>query len=132
MNNNTQIPSNRNFGLFFFLLFLIISFVTFIYSYQSVSIFTLVISVFFLIISITYSDILYPINKAWMKLGYMIGYIISPIVIGIFFFGIFTPLGIFLKVIGRDELKLRKNKSASYWRVRVKNKNHQSTFKNQF
>ena len=132
MNNTNQIPSNKKFGLFFFLFFLIISFVSYTYNYHSTSILSLIISVFFLVTSLTFPNILYPINKAWMKFGYLIGYIISPIVIGIIFFGIFTPLGIFLRVIGRDELKLRGNKSDSYWRDRVNNENHQSTFKNQF
>jgi hypothetical protein len=97
-----------------------------------ISVITLTTGLIFLTLSYLKPDLLLPVNKAWMTLGYLLGYIVSPIVIGSIFFVIFTPISIFLKIIGRDELKLLNKNSDSYWRKRQLNKGSQTSFKNQF
>lgn len=56
-----------------------------------------------------------PFNRAWMKLGEWMGRIISPIVLGVVFFGLITPAGSISRLFGRDELRLRRRPVASYW-----------------
>lgn len=61
------------------------------------------------------------LNKIWMRFGFILGIIISPIILGIIFFTIFTPIGILLKLLRRDELHIKKNSNKSYWRIRENN-----------
>ena len=132
MTNRYPLPSNKKIGIFFFIILTILSVVLFIYDYTLISVITLTTGLISLTLSYLKPDLLLPVNKAWMTLGYLLGYIVSPIVIGSIFFVIFTPISIFLKIIGRDELKLLNKNSDSYWRKRQLNKDSQTSFKNQF
>lgn len=132
MTNRYPLPSNKKIGIFFFIILTILSVVLFIYDYPLISVITLTTGLISLTLSYLKPDLLLPVNKAWMTLGYLLGYIVSPIVIGSIFFVIFTPISIFLKIIGRDELKLLNKNSDSYWRKRQLNKDSQTSFKNQF
>ena len=68
-----------------------------------------------------------------MKLGFFLGYIISPLILGIIYFGIFTPFGLFLRLLGRDELDLNKNKfSKSFWKNKSQDQLISNSFENQF
>ena len=70
----------------------------------------------FLILGILNSKILAPLNKGWVKFGELLGRIIAPFVMFLVFFIILTPIGIILKLFGKDLLKIKKNKLLkSYW-----------------
>ena len=131
MTNRYPLPSNKKIGIFFYNPY-DIECCAFIYDYTLISVITLTTGLISLTLSYLKPDLLLPVNKAWMTLGYLLGYIVSPIVIGSIFFVIFTPISIFLKIIGRDELKLLNKNSDSYWRKRQLNKDSQTSFKNQF
>ena len=75
------------------------------------------------------SKILSPLNLLWFKFGLLLGKIVSPIVMGIIFFGVVTPISLLLKLFNKDVLNLKKNKGKSYWVEKSKTK---STIKNQF
>ena len=130
IENNTV--SNKKFGLFFGSIFGVIAgyFVVFDNGLLS-SVFALISGCFFLI-SFIFPIILTPMNKLWMGLGFLLGAIISPIVLGIIFFGLFTPVALISKLFARDELKLRKTKSATYWNLNESGKPNQKNFNNQF
>tara|TARA_B100001564_G_scaffold311329_1_gene283552 strand:+ start:269 stop:538 length:270 start_codon:yes stop_codon:yes gene_type:complete len=89
----------------------------------------MVISLIFLILGIINSKILTPLKKGWIKLGEILGKIIAPIVMGFVYFIIITPIGILMKVLGKDLLNVKYNKNKSYWIKRTKNIN---TMKRQF
>lgn len=128
-----QLPSNKKFGLLFTAIFIIFSIYTYLKqeSILTVSIFLLV-SLFFLITSFFYQNLLSPLNKAWFMLGQGLGKIVSPIVLGIIFFGLLTPISFFAKLTGRDELKLRRSKSETYWVTPIGSNSDSESFKNQF
>ena len=113
--SEVEIPSNRKFGFFFTAVFLIAAF----YSYYINNIgwlYTLgAISIAFVVVTIIKADVLLPLNKLWMKFGLLLGMIISPIVMGVIFFGIFTPIAILMRLFGRDELRLQLKKQTSHW-----------------
>ena len=110
-----ELPSNKKFGFFFAFVFFIIS-TYFLYSLNPTwtCIFAGTSFVFF-VISVTKADILLPLNKIWMRFGLLLGMLISPIILGIIFFGLFTPISIFIRLIGRDELRLKLNNKTSHW-----------------
>jgi len=123
-----KLPSNRSFGLLFFLVFLIISLWPLSYEGE-IRIVTLIISIIFLILGLINSNILKPLNFLWMKFGIFLGTIISPLIIGIIFFIVVTPIGILMKLAKKDLLKLKFNDDNSYW---VKKNGPKSEMKNQF
>ena len=114
-----KLPTNRKFGFFFFLVFLLVS--IYFYSNEKSLPFYIffIISFLFLIITIIKDKLLLPLNKMWMKLGLLLGRIVSPIILGIMFFALFTPVAFVLKLFKRDELQLQFNKNKiSYWTLR--------------
>ena len=66
-----------------------------------------------------------------MRVGYVLGIIISPIVMAFIFFGLITPYSIVMRIIGRDELRLIKTVNKSYWILR-EHKSSQIDFRRQF
>ena len=123
-----NLPSNRNFGIVFTIVFLIISFWPLLKS-GDIRYWSLVISLIFFVLAILNSKILTPLNKIWMKFGFVLGKIISPIVMGFIFFFVVTPTGIIMRLLGKDILNLKKNNKISYW---IKKDNKNNSMKNQF
>ena len=123
-----KIGSNRSFGIVFFVVFLIISLWPLL-SGNEVRIWSLIVSIIFLTLGLINSKALTPLNKLWFKFGIFLGNIISPIVMGIIYFAVVTPIALLLKVINKDVLSLKKTKQASYWKNKEK---YNSSMKNQF
>ena len=108
----TELPSNRKFGFFFTVVFLVAS-AYFYMKTNTIGLYTFGgLAIIFLLITIIKAEILLPLNKLWMSLGHLIGMFVSPIVLGLIFFGIFTPIGFMMRIFGRDELQLKFQKSA--------------------
>lgn len=129
------LPSERKFGMVFFGVFALIASIAF-YRAQSLSAVTLIFGTLaLLILSLTslYPRALRPFNVAWMTLGLWLGKIVNPIVLGLIFLIIFTPLALILRLFRRDELALRRSSSSTtYWKPRNPNDEDVQGFKNQF
>ena len=123
-----KISSNKSFGIVFFTFFLIIALWPLIND-GNIRIWSLAVSIIFLILGIANAKILTPLNNLWFKFGLFLGKIVSPIVMGIIFFFVVTPTGIIMRLIGKDLLNLKKNNSNTYW---IEKKNENSSMKNQF
>ena len=126
--DDIKISSNRNFGIVFFIVFLIIALYPLIFN-ENIRLWSLIISLVFLILGLINSKILTPLNKAWMKFGLILGKIVSPLVMGIIFFFVVTPTGIIMRLLGKDLLNLKKNNKSTYW---LKKNNQNNNMKNQF
>ena len=112
--------NNRSFGLLFFALFLLIGLWPLING-GSPRIYFFPIAILFLILGLINSSILTPLNRNWVKFGELIGKIVAPIVMGIIYFAVLTPIGIFLRIFRKDLLDLKfSNKKNSYWKKRIK------------
>ena len=120
--------NNKSFGILFFIVFSLIA-VWPILDSSSIRIWAIVVSLIFLILGILNSKILTPLKKAWIKFGELLGKIIAPIVMGFIYFLIITPIGILMRLIGKDLLGMKYSKNNSYWIRRAKNIN---TMKRQF
>ena len=129
LNNNTKISSNRSFGILFFIVFFIVSLWSLI-SRGDIVYWALIASLIFLVLGVLNSKFLTPLNKLWIKFGIFLGAIVSPIVMGIIYFIILTPIGALMRFLGKDLLRINKSKSlTTYWINRDKQKN---TMKKQF
>ena len=122
-----KIGSNRSFGIVFFVVFLIIGLWP-ILNGNEIKIWSIIISLIFLILGINNSKILTPLNKLWFRFGIFLGKVISPIIMGLIFFLVVTPIGIILKLTGKDVLGLSSNKK-TYW---INKDKYKSEMKNQF
>ncbi len=78
------------------------------------------------------SEWLSPLNRAWTRFGELLGKVVSPIILSLIFFSIFVPMSLFFKLIGRDELKLRRVPSTSYWVEKKKRAHAAKSFTRQF
>ena len=114
MSESIKLPTNRNFGIVFCVVFFIIAIFPLL-NQNDIRYWSLIISIIFLFLAIVKSEILTPLNKLWFKFGIFLGKVISPIVMGVIFFFVITPIGIFIKLIGKDILNLKKTKNQSYW-----------------
>ena len=112
--------SNRSFGILFFIVFLGIGLWP-LKNNNDPNYILLGLSSIFLILGIINSKLLNPLNKAWVKFGEILGMIIAPIVMGLIYFIILTPISLLVRLFGKDLLKLKKNKSSTYWIKREKN-----------
>ena len=128
MEKNIKLPSNRNFGIVFFIVFLIIALWP-ILKQNEIRIWSLIISFIFFVLGLINSRLLAPLNKLWFKFGILLGNIISPIIMGIVFFLVVTPTGLIMRFFRKDILKLKKNSSDSYW---INKDNTNSSMRNQF
>ena len=123
-----KINSNRSFGIVFFVVFLLIAFYPLLQG-NDLRIWSLITSLIFLTLGLLNSKILKPLNKMWFKLGLFLGKIISPLIMGIIFFIVVTPIGIIMRLFNKDLLNLKYNKEKSYW---IKKMGPKSKMKNQF
>ena len=123
-----KIGSNKSFGIVFAIVFSLIALWPLLKG-NEIRLWSLIISLIFLILGFMNSKILTPLNKLWFKLGIFLGNFIAPIVMGIIFFFVVTPTGIIMKLLGKDLIKLKKNNENSYW---IEKKDIKSSMKNQF
>ena len=121
--------SNRSFGIVFFIVFLVISLWP-LKNQGDLRLWAISISAIFLFLGIINSKILSPLNRLWHKFGILLGKVVSPIVLGIIFFMVVTPTGLIMRALGKDLLKIKKDKLlSSYW---VKYEKSSQTMKKQF
>ena len=126
--DDVKISSNRSFGIVFFIVFLLIALYPLTYS-QDIRIWSVIISIIFLVLGLFNSKILTPLNKLWFKFGIFLGIIISPIIMGIIFFLVVTPIGLLMRLLGKDLINLKYSNNKSYW---IEKKGPKSKMKNQF
>tara|TARA_B100000900_G_scaffold373557_1_gene354183 strand:+ start:1450 stop:1818 length:369 start_codon:yes stop_codon:yes gene_type:complete len=120
--------SNRSFGIVFFIVFLLIAIYPLLNN-EEIRLWSLLISAVFLIFGMINSQILTPLNKLWFKFGLLLGKVISPLVMGLIFFLVVTPIGLIMRALRKDLLNLKYNKNKSYW---IEKKGPKSKMKNQF
>lgn len=129
MKENIKIGSNKSFGIVFFVVFLLISLYPLTYLGE-IRIWSLIISFIFLILGLLNSNLLAPLNIIWFKFGILLGKIVSPLIMGVIFFLVVTPIGIIMRLMGKDVLNLKYNKKdESYW---IEKNGPKSRMKDQF
>ena len=127
-NTEIKIGSNKSFGIVFFIVFLLIAIYPLINN-DELRIWSLVVSIIFLILGLINSKVLTPLNKLWFKFGLLLGKVVSPLIMGIIFFFVVTPTAFIMRIIGKDLLNLKFNNKKSYW---IEKTGPKSKMKNQF
>ncbi len=114
-----KISSNRSFGILFSIIFAVIAFWP-LKSLGEIRVWSLVVASIFLLLGLINSKLLYPLNFLWVKFGELIGKVVAPLVMALIFFIILTPIGLFLRLIGKDLLNIKLNQNKTYWIKRDK------------
>ena len=114
-----ELPTNKKFGFFFTAIFLIATTYFYINNASSSVVSALgIVTLSFFVATLVNPDVLLPLNRLWMRFGLLLGMIISPIVMGIIFFGLFTPMSLTMRLFRRDELRLRFKNKKTHWILR--------------
>jgi len=128
MSKNIK-SSNKSFGIVFFIVFLIIGLYPLLKN-EDARLWSVIISLIFLILGLLNSNLLSPLNKAWIKFGILLGNIISPLVLGFIFFLVVLPTGLLMRLFKKNFLGLKFDKNLkSYW---INKEKQLSSMKNQF
>lgn len=128
---DSNLPSNKKFGSFFSFIFFGLIIISYTYEYPQTLIVSSILFFFTFLPTIFKPSLLLPFNRLWMLFGFLLGRIVSPIILGLIFFLFITPIAIILRIVGRDELHLDIKNKDTFWKQRFE-KIKKSSFKNQF
>ena len=128
MNDKIKMGSNRSFGIVFSIVFFLITFYPLLKN-ENIRTWSLALCIIFLILGLINSSVLTPLNRLWTKIGIYLGIIVSPIVMGIIFFGVVTPTSFLMRLLKKDLLDLKFSNKQSYWIIK---KDPKSKMKKQF
>ena len=133
MHSSQNLPSNRNFGLLFAGVFALLSAYAAYHGADAFKVYGwLMAGLAVGLIAFAAPGLLTPFNTAWMKLGELMGKVVSPLVLGVIFFVLITPISLITRLFGRDELRLKRTSASSYWIDRAPPGPAGESFKNQF
>ena len=128
-----KLPSERSFGILFTIVFLgLATYWTYRGRSGGLILTAAVAGAILAVVTMSAPKLLAPLNRAWFRLGQILGKVVSPIVLGIIYFGVLTPVAVIARMLGRDELKLKRRNVPSYWVERNPPGPVGDTFKNQF
>ena len=134
-----RLPTERSFGLFFAAVFGGLAAYGLLRHWPpGVCIALGVVSALLLCVVATAPKRLSGLNRAWFRLGLRLGALVTPLVLGLIFFGLLTPVACITRLFGRDALRLRPAqrpgaaKPVSYWLEREPQGPPQDSFKQQF
>jgi hypothetical protein len=130
-NDQLELPSNQKFGFFFMFIFLGSSVYFYLGSRIVLTYIFAVLAVILLVITFIKPVWLLPFNRLWMRFGLLLGKVVSPLVLGVIFFGLFAPIAIVMRIFRRDELKLKLIEQNSHW-IDREIETQYTSFKQQF
>jgi Saxitoxin biosynthesis operon protein SxtJ len=114
-DESIPLSSNRSLGFVFAGAFLVIGVLPLVWG-SGVRPWSLMIAAGFMLCALAAPSLLGPLNRAWMRFGMLLHRIVSPVVLGIMFFLVITPMGTVMRLLGKDPLRLRYDGNAStYW-----------------
>ncbi len=127
-----QLPSNRKFGWFFTFLFAVLAAYAYWKAWATVALVALILCLLFVVLALLAPRLLTPLNRLWYSFGLLLGKIVSPVVLGIIFIVLITPISLITRLFGRDELRLKKRSVDTYWVDRSPPGPKPDSFKNQY
>ncbi len=123
--------SDKAFGLLMSFCFLCFAVFSFSNENYQVSVLSVLIAGILIFLSFKFPRLLQNPHNFWRKLGLLLGKISNPIVLGVVFLLAVTPIAIVLRMLGRDELRIKNDSLESFW-VKKDILSSAINFKNQF
>lgn len=132
-HSKTSSATDRSFGIMFGCIFIIVAVLLRLRDEpQKVQFLLLSLSFLTFLISFTRPRLLSTPNKLWMKFSFLLARFISPIILGLLFFVLISPLALALRLFGRDELHLKTKNHVTNWQSRKNDGYSLDSFKNQY
>ena len=108
MQATIPLPSNRSFGWTFTTVFALVALLAYPW--------LIAVAALTAAVTLTRAHWLTPLNRAWMKLGALLHHVVSPLALGLIYFAVFTPVGVVMRLAGRDALSRRFEPARpTYW-----------------
>jgi len=86
-----------------------------------------------LLFALTRPSLLHGPNRLWTALGLLLNRFVSPVVMGLMFYLVFTPMGLLFRLFWKDPLRLKLDSEAeSYWITREHKGSDSGSMANQF
>ena len=104
----------RQFGFLFTFVFVLVAFWP-LWPLQAPNWYWLAGAGLWLSAALLYPKMLAPLYKVWMAFGHVLGWINARIILALVFFLVVMPIGLVMRLFGKDFLRMRKNRSGSYW-----------------
>ncbi|MDP7141948.1 MAG: SxtJ family membrane protein [Alphaproteobacteria bacterium] len=131
--DKAEVGSEKTFGLFFSVIFLLVALWPWFHGEEYIRTWAFCTSVILCAISITIPKTLSVPNRLWFKLGMVLHKIVNPFIMGALFFLVVVPIGLFMKVFGKDLLNLKlDNMAKSYWLPRTPQGPQKGSMRDQF
>lgn len=127
-----HLPSERRFGLLFVVVFAGAGLYGLAKGWAVAAAVAWLVAAALVGVALKAPQVLAPFNRAWFHFGELLGKVVSPIVMGLVFFGLLTPIAFVARLLGRDELRLKPSQASSYWIDRLPHGPTSGSFKNQF
>ncbi len=127
-----KLPGNRTFGFFFAAVFSAAGLYALYLGANPYACGAFAVAAILLLLALVKAEWLLPLNRLWLRFGLLLGSIISPIVLGLIFFGLFMPIGLLMRAFGRDELRLKFRPGQTLWRPKNTPANGPCVFTRQF
>jgi hypothetical protein len=112
--HDVKASSNRGFGSVFSTIFLIVGMWPLFFG-GAPRWWSLIAAALFMLVTVAAPALLALPNRLWLRFGLLLNRIISPIVLAFLFYVIVTPMGMLMRAVGKDNLRLRADADASYW-----------------
>jgi len=132
VSSTPKSPTNRKFGWFFVAILVTVASYSYSKGWNIIFLVFLILAALFSIVTIVFPHWLSPLNRLWYKFGLFLGRVVSPVVLGIIFFLLITPVSLVTRLFGRDELLIRRRSVQSYWVDRTPSGPPSRSFRNQF
>ena len=111
-----QRSSERSFGLVFAVVFALVAVWPLLFHREPVRVWALLLCALFLLAAVIWPRVLAPLNRLWFRFGLLLHRIVSPVAMGVIFFGVIMPMGLVMRALGKRPLHLQFDPGAkSYW-----------------
>ena len=114
-NETVQVSSERSFGIVFTVVFALIALFPLLHGAPP-RLWSLAVAAAFLLAALAFPGVLAPLNRLWFRFGLLLHKIVSPVAMGIIFFGAILPMGLLMRALGKRPLRLEFDPAVkSYW-----------------
>ena len=122
----------RQFGIVMAVAFALLG-ALFLWRHKNYYLYLFIVSAVFFILSIGLPGILKPIQKTWMSIAVLIGWLVTRVILILLFYIVVTPISFLGKLFGKEFLDLKFNRNTdSYWVLREVSKSETKNYENQF
>ena len=114
--DKVNLPSDRSFGIVAGCFFALVAIAPAVFRHHHIRVWGVYVAAASFLLALVWPRALNPLNFVSFKISRLLYRVVSPVALGILFFGIVTPFGLLMRAFGHDPLSLRRDAAVgSYW-----------------